>query len=74
MAAILTYVSSRHTPRTDELCPSCFCPSLKLHVLTRIDLEGLAEVGERMACRDEKKWVTELKEYAPHGEATTSGA
>jgi hypothetical protein len=63
MAAIHQYAHFRDTPEVDGLCPHCFNPALKRYVLQRIDLDGITNVGERIACTDCKVWTTKLKEY-----------
>lgn len=69
MAAIHQYVVFRDTVHPSDLCPRCFKPSLRLHQLQKMDLDGITPIGTRIYCRDEKVWITELKEFVPNDTA-----
>jgi hypothetical protein len=63
MAAINMWVHFRETPDVDGLCPKCFNPALKRYTLQRVDMDGITFLGQRVACRDCKDWVTPLEEF-----------
>lgn len=62
MASIHHYVHYKETPRVDALCPKCFNPALKQYTLVRIDMDGITDVGTRVACRDCKVWIEPIQE------------
>lgn len=64
MASIKMYSRFRDTPRTTDLCPTCFNPSLKIYILQQLSMEGIDQLGERVFCSDCKTWAGPLKEYA----------
>lgn len=64
MAALHVYAHFKDTPKPDDLCPTCFNPSLKTYTLERIDMSGITIVGTRTACTDCKTWTTELEKVA----------
>lgn len=66
MASIKLYVHSKDLPTPDGLCPNCNLPSLKVYVLQEISMDGITILGERVACKDESKWVSPLKVYSSH--------
>lgn len=63
MAAINIYVHDKTKEDPDGLCPNCSLPTLKTYVLERIDMTGITLVGERIACRDERVWVSDFVTY-----------
>lgn len=64
MAAIRIYVRFRDDPDVEGLCPYCFNPALQLYHIQRWDInDGIRVVGERVACRDCRKWTSPIKEY-----------
>lgn len=65
MAAIHIYRHLKGAEPIDELCPSCFKPSLMLYILERIDWDGITVVATRIRCRDEQQWVSAPKECTP---------
>jgi hypothetical protein len=66
MAAIKTYVRFRDTHDPDDLCPKCFNPGLKRFILQEMSMDGITNLGERIACTDCRIWTGPLEEYAHH--------
>lgn len=61
MAKSEKYYHLKGTERPDELCPTCWLPSLLTYTLIRIDMTGVTTLGTRNACRGCKTWAQPLQ-------------